>query len=429
MANAFYGQSGGVTAVINATAAGIIETARRHPMAIDKVYAGLDGILGALHENLIDISEESPAAIGALMHTPGGAFGSCRYKLQNPSAEHDDYLRLIKVFRAHDIRYFFYNGGGDSQDTTRNLARAAERLGYDLTCIGVPKTIDNDLPGTDCCPGFGSVAKYVAVSALEASFDVESMHKTSTKVFVMEVMGRHTGWIAAASGLASDGRELGPDVILVPEIAFDRAAFLARVEQVVAKKGFCIVVAAEGIRDQAGNFLSSADNTDAFGHAQLGGVAPLLVEQIKTAFNYKCHWSLCDYLQRAARHIASQTDVDQAYAVGQAAVEYAVQGLQAVMPAIVRDQTQPYRWHIEPVHISQVANREKPLPRQYMSKDGFSLSSAGRDYFAPLIQGEAYPPYSDGLPAYGRCRKRLIARKLPEYFNPKAAKPRKAQIA
>ncbi|HEY7886055.1 MAG TPA: 6-phosphofructokinase [Cellvibrionaceae bacterium] len=421
MANAFYGQSGGVTAVINATAAGIIETARHYPEHIDKVYAGRDGILGALHENLVDVSEESCESLNGLLHTPGGAFGSCRHKLQNPNVNHDEYQRLIDVFRAHNIQYFFYNGGGDSQDTTRKLAHAAEIVGYPLTCIGVPKTIDNDLPMTDCCPGFGSVAKYVAISALEASFDVASMHKTSTKVFVMEVMGRHTGWIAASSALAADDRELGPDIILVPEIVFDSQAFLHKVQQVVARKGFCIVVTAEGIRDSDGRFLAESGNTDAFGHTQLGGVAPRLVELVKSDLNYKCHWSVCDYLQRAGRHIASRTDVEQAYAVGKAAVEYAVKGLQAVMPTIVRTSSSPYQWRIEPVHLSLVANTERPLPRHFMSKDGFSVTTAGLNYFAPLIMGEAYPPYKNGLPAYTRCQNRLIPRKLPEYFGPLAS--------
>ncbi|BFM21304.1 6-phosphofructokinase [Gilvimarinus japonicus] len=419
MANAFYGQSGGVTAVINATAAGIIETARQHPTVFDKVYAGRDGILGALHENLVDISEESVDTLEQLLHTPGGAFGSCRHKLQNPNVNHDEYQRIIEVFRAHDIRYFFYNGGGDSQDTTRKLAHVAELMGYDLTCIGVPKTIDNDLPATDNSPGFGSVAKYVAVSALEASFDIASMHKTSTKVFVMEVMGRRSGWIAAAAGLACDERELGPDVILVPEISFDKEAFLERVKQTVAKKGFCVVITAEGIRQATGELLASADNEDPFGHTQFGGVAPLLVDFIKERFNYKCHWSVCDYLQRAARHLASQTDVEQSYAVGKAAVEYAVAGLQSVMPAIVRTQSVPYQWDIKPVHISEVASGEKNMPRHFMSKDGFSVTQAGLDYFAPLIFGEAYPPYRNGLPEYRKCRNRLIPRKLPEYFGRK----------
>lgn len=423
MANAFYGQSGGVTATINATAAAVIEAVRAQPGVIEKVFAGRNGIIGALQENLVDITEESEETLAGLIHTPGAAFGSCRHKLQNPSAEHDEYQRLIEVFQAHDIRYFFYNGGGDSQDTTRKIAHAAELVGYDLTCIGIPKTIDNNLPMTDCCPGFGSAAKYVAISALEASFDVASMHQTSTKVFVMEVMGRQNGWIAAASSLACDERGLGPDIILIPEIAYDKVAFLEKVREVVAHKGFCVVVTAEGLRDQQGQYLSYIDTVDAFGHGQLGGVAPRLIDDIKTAFHYKCHWSVCDYLQRAARHIASQTDMDHAYAVGKAAVEYAVKGLQAVMPAIIRTQSVPYQWRIEPVHISQVVGGEKNMPRHYMSKDGFSVTQAGRDYFAPLIAGEAYPPYRAGLPDYKKCRNRLVERKLPEYFGKKCIQP------
>ena len=414
--NAFYGQSGGVTPVINATAAGIIETARKHPSKIGKVYAGLDGILGALHENLIDISQEDDYALASLLHTPSGAFGSCRYKLQDLAKNRAEYERLLEVFKAHDIRYFFYNGGGDSQDTTHKLSQLAEELGYPLTCIGVPKTIDNDLPLTDNSPGFASVAKYVAISALEASYDVESMHTSSTKVFVMEVMGRHTGWIAASSCLAQDERGLGPDLILLPEVQFNAGDFLKRVEQTVARKGFCVVVAAEGIKGADGKFLSESGATDAFGHAQLGGVAPRLVDIIKQNLDLKCHWAVCDYLQRAARHIASQTDVDQAYAVGAAAVDYALQGLNAVMPAIVRQRSKTYRWTLKPVPLSEIANREKVLPAEYIGQDGFSITTAGRDYFAPLIQGEAYPPYRNGLPAYGKLKKNLVKKKLTEVF-------------
>jgi 6-phosphofructokinase len=415
--NAFYGQSGGVTPVINATAAGVIETARKHPTRIGKVYAGLDGIVGALHENLIDVSREDEQALASLLHTPSGAFGSCRYKLQDLTRQRAEYQRLLDVFRAHDIRYFFYNGGGDSQDTTHKLSQLARELDYPLACIGIPKTIDNDLPLTDNSPGFASVAKYVAISALEASYDVESMHGSSTKVFVMEVMGRHTGWIAAASCLAQDERGLGPDLILLPEVQFNADTFLERVEQTVARKGFCVVVAAEGIKDADGRFISESGSIDAFGHAQLGGVAPRLVDTIRQRLDLKCHWAVCDYLQRAARHIASQTDVDQAYAVGAAAVGYALQGLNAVMPAIVRQQTASYQWTLEPVPLSEVANREKALPPEFISQDGFAITPAGRDYFAPLIQGEAYPPYRNGLPDYGRLNKNLVKKKLAGNFS------------
>ncbi len=412
--NAFYGQSGGVTPVINATAAGVIETAREHPTRIGKVYAGLDGIVGALQENLIDVSLEEAQSLASLIHTPSGAFGSCRYKLQDLTRQRAEYQRLLDVFQAHDIRYFFYNGGGDSQDTTYKLSQLARELDYPLTCIGIPKTIDNDLPLTDNSPGFGSVAKYVAISTLEASYDVESMHGSSTKVFVMEVMGRHTGWIAAASCLARDERGLGPDLILLPEVQFDADSFLDRISETVASKGFCVVVAAEGIKGADGKFLSEAGATDAFGHAQLGGVAPRLVDMIKQRLDFKCHWAVCDYLQRAARHVASQTDVDQAYAVGATAVDYAMQGLDAVMPAVVREQASPYQWTLKPVPLSEVANREKPLPPEFISEDGFAITPAGRDYFAPLIQGEAYPPYRNGLPDYGRLKKNLVRKKLAD---------------
>lgn len=410
--NAFYGQSGGVTAVINATAAGVIDMANRHSDRIGKVYAGINGILGALNEELVDVSQEDAASLVNLLHTPSGAFGSCRFKLQDLTAQRAEYERLIQVFKAHDIRHFFYNGGGDSQDTTYKLSQFAKEMGYPLTCVGVPKTIDNDLPITDNSPGFGSVAKYVAISALEASYDVESMHSSSTKVFVMEVMGRHTGWIAAASCLAQDERGLGPDLILVPEVTFERERFLERIDQTVAEKGFCIVVAAEGIKDADGKFISESGSTDAFGHAQLGGVAPRLVEIIKQKLPYKCHWAVCDYLQRSARHIASQVDVEQAYAVGAAAVDYALQGRDSVMPAIVREQDKPYSWTLLPVPLSDIANFEKDMPEEYLSNDGFGITELGRAYFAPLIQGEAYPPYQNGLPAYARLKKTQIPKRL-----------------
>ncbi len=414
--NAFYAQSGGVTAVINASAAGVIDAAKRFPQHINKVYAGRDGIIGALTEDLIDVSQESDEAIRALLHTPSGAFGSCRYKLKSLDEHRAQYERLIEVFKAHDIRYFFYNGGGDSQDTAHKVSQLSESLGYPITCVGVPKTIDNDLPHTDCCPGFGSVAKYAAVSILEAAYDVESMHRTSTKVFVMEVMGRHAGWIAAATGLAQDERGLGPDVILFPEVPLDESAFTQRVEATVERKGFCIVAVSEGVKNQAGEFLSAAGATDAFGHAQLGGAAPVVVDIIKRSLGYKCHWAVCDYLQRAARHIASAVDVKQAYTLGEAAVELAVAGKNAVMPVVVRTQDAPYQWHIDHVPLAQVANVERTLPPEYISADGFAITDACRAYLAPLIEGEAYPPYRNGLPEYVRLKKIAVPKILNTPF-------------
>jgi len=414
--NAFYGQSGGVTPVINASAAGVIQTAQQYPEHINKVYAGQDGIIGALTENLIDTSLESASDIEALKYTPSGAFGSCRYKLKSLEEHRVEYERLIEVFKAHDIRYFFYNGGGDSQDTAYKVSQLSETMNYPITCIGVPKTIDNDLPFTDCSPGFASVAKYVAVSILEASMDVQSMCSTSTKVFVMEVMGRHAGWIAAASGLASDERELGPDVILFPEVEFDQQAFLDKVQTTVDRKGFCSVVVSEGVKKPDGLFLSDSGIKDAFGHAQLGGSAPVVVDIIKQNLDLKCHWAVCDYLQRAARHIGSKTDVEHAYALGKAAVEFAINGENAVMPTIVRTSNSPYKWEIGKAPLADVANVEEMMPNHYISEDGFFITDQCRTYLQPLIGGEDYPPYKNGLPAYVQLKKNKVTKVLGTDF-------------
>jgi 6-phosphofructokinase 1 len=413
--NAFYAQSGGVTSVINASAAGVIETARQNKDKIGKVYAGRDGIIGALTEDLIDTGKETKAAIAGLRHTPAGAFGSCRFKLKPIDEDTSQYERLLEVFKAHNIGYFFYNGGGDSADTCLKVSRLSKKMGYPIQAIHVPKTVDNDLPLTDCSPGFGSVAKYVAVSTRETGLDVRSMARTSTKVFVLEVMGRHAGWIAAAGGLAAENEGDAPHIILFPEIAFDRKRFLARVKQAVERHGYCVIVASEGTQDADGNFLA-AGGTDAFGHAQLGGAAPVIAEMAKEAHGYKTHWAVSDYLQRAARHIASKTDVDQAYAVGKAAVKFALAGDNAVMPTIVRSSDKPYRWKIGQASLARVANKEKMMPRGYISRDGFGISAAGRRYLAPLIKGEDYPPYRDGLPRYVTLKNVAVPRKLKEKF-------------
>lgn len=412
--NIFYAQSGGVTAVINATACGVIETARKS-RRVGKVLAGKNGIIGALREELIDTSKESAKAIAGLRHTPSGAFGSCRYKLKSLEENAAEYRRLIDVFRAHDIGYFFYNGGGDSQDTAHKVSQLSTTMGHPITCIGIPKTVDNDLPITDTCPGFGSVAKYVAVSTLEAGLDVASMAESSTKVFVLEVMGRHAGWIAAAGGLARDSSSAPPHVILFPEIAFEEKAFLAKVKATVDKVGYCVIVASEGAQYADGRFLADAGMKDAFGHTQLGGVAPTLVDMIKAEHGYKCHWSVADYLQRAARHIASATDVEQAYAVGKAAVTFALDGKNAVMPVIQRKRSKPYRWDIGEAPLGKVANVEKMMPRSFISKDGFGITARAREYLSPLIQGEDYPPYRDGLPQYVRLKNQLVRKKLPAF--------------
>ncbi len=415
--NLFYAQSGGVTAAINATACGVIQTARANRSRIGKVFAGRNGILGALREELIDTGAESAKTIAALRHTPAGAFGSCRYKLKDPQVDDSEYERLLAVFEAHDIGYFLYNGGGDSADTCLKVAQLAARHGYPLQAIHLPKTVDNDLPFTDCCPGFGSVAKYVAVSTREAGLDVASMCETSTKVFILEVMGRHAGWIAAAAGLAAERDGDPPHLILFPEIAFDPARFLARVERTVKRHGYCVVVASEGARFADGAFLADSGATDAFGHKQLGGVAPTLAAMVKDNLGYKYHWALADYLQRAARHIASATDIEQAYAVGKAGVEYALAGRSGVMVTIERGRGARYRWSLGEAPLEKVANVERKLPRGFISRDGFGITAAARAQLAPLIAGEDYPPYGrDGLPCYARVEQKLVARKLKTPF-------------
>lgn len=413
--NAFYAQSGGVTSVINASACAVIETARKHKDKIGKVYAGRNGIIGALTEDLIDTSKDSAKSIAALRSTPAGGFGSCRFKLKSLEQNLREYERLIAVFKAHNIGYFFYNGGGDSADTCFKVSQISEKMGYPVQAIHVPKTVDNDLPITDCCPGFGSVAKYVAVSVREASFDVASMCKTSTKVFVVEVMGRHAGWIAAAGGLASDKNCELPIVILFPEIEFDQKKFIAKVDAMVKKHGYCSVVVSEGCHYPDGKFLAEQGTRDAFGHAQLGGAAPVVANMIKEALGYKFHWAVADYLQRSARHIASKTDVDQAYALGKAAVELALKGQNAVMPTVERLSDKPYKWKVGVAQLSKVANVEKFMPRNFITADGFGITEKCRTYLSPLIKGEDYPAYKDGLPQYVQLKNVAVAKKLKEF--------------
>ncbi|RPD85464.1 6-phosphofructokinase [Luteimonas sp. 100069] len=409
-----YAQSGGVTAVINATASAVLQEARSSRV---KVLAARNGILGALREDLVDASRIPLAQVRALAHTPGGAFGSCRYKLGSIEADRAKYERLIEVLRAHDVRWFLYNGGNDSADTALKVSRLAAEFHYPLTCIGVPKTIDNDLAVTDCCPGFGSAAKYTAVSVREAALDVAAMADTSTKVFVYEAMGRHAGWLAAAAGLAGQGPDDAPQIILFPERAFDEAAFLARVQRVVERVGWCVVVASEGIRDADGRFVADAGGgQDAFGHTQLGGVASRLAGRVKDTLGYKVHWTLPDYLQRSARHVASKTDLEQAMAVGRAAVQFALAGRNATMPAIRRTSDAPYRWTVEAVALDKVANHEKTMPAGFIRRDGYGITAAARRYLEPLIRGEAPPPYGrDGLPKYVVVDAPAVPGKLPAW--------------
>jgi len=413
--NAFYAQSGGVTAVINATACGLIQEARRHPDRIGKVFAGRDGIIGALTENLIDTSLESDEDIARLRSTPGGAFGSCRYKLKSLEDHRAQYERLIEVFKAHDIDYFFYNGGNDSMDTAWKVSQIAEKMGYPVVCVGVPKTVDNDLPLTDCCPGFGSVAKYVATSIREAGYDVASMAKTSTKIFVLEVMGRHAGWITAACGLAAENVGEPPHILLFPEVPFDPERYLARVQQCVEQYGYCTVAVSEGLSDASGKLIAESGTKDAFGHSQLGGVGQMVAQLVKDRLGYKYHWALADYLQRSARHLASRTDLEQAHALGVAAVDLALAGKNAVMATINRLADAPYRWEIGNAPLKDIANVERKMPADFITPDGFHITDACRTYLQPLIEGEDPPPYRNGLPDYVRLKNSAVAKKLGEF--------------
>ena len=416
--NVLYAQSGGVTAVINATAAGVIEAGRKSNK-INKILAAKNGILGVLEEELIDVNLESKIEISKLKHTPGGAFGSCRYKLQDPKKDQREYQRLMDVFNAHNIGYFLYNGGGDSQDTANKIATFTHEKGFPVQCIGIPKTVDNDIPFTDNCPGFGSVAKYVAISTKEAGLDIASMAETSTKVFILEVMGRHAGWIAAAAGLASEEKGDPPHLILFPEIPFNEKRMIDKVRKTVKEKGYCVIVVSEGVQDKRGNFLSDSGLKDAFGHKQLGGVAPRIASIINSALGYKYHWAVSDYLQRSARHIASQTDLKQAYAVGESAIKLALAGENAIMPIIKRQKTKNYSWKIDKVALSKVANREKKIPKNFITKDGFGITGLCRKYLNPLIQGEAYPPYKNGVPIIANLKNKLVKKKLKKFRFPK----------
>ena len=385
--NAFYAQSGGVTSVINASACAVILEAKKSAK-IGKVYAGKNGILGALQEELIDTSKESKKFIESLRYRPGGVFGSCRYKLKSIEENLKEYKRLIDVFKAHNIGYFFYNGGNDSADTALKISQISNKLNYPLQCIAIPKTVDNDLAVTDCCPGFGSVAKYVVTSTIEAALDVESMYETSTKVFILEVMGRHAGWIAGSSCLAQNSHPGAPHIILLPEVSFNQRKFLSKVKDTVKKNGFCVIVASEGIKDSRGKFLAESDSKDAFGHSQLGGVAPRLAELINNKLKLKNHWAVADYLQRSASHLSSGIDRAQAYEVGKKAVQFAVDGQNGVMPVIKRKSSKPYKWEVVSASLTKIANVEKKLPAGFIAKDGFGMTKRARSYFQPLIEGK-----------------------------------------
>ena len=413
--NAFYAQSGGVTSVINATASALILESKKHKSKIGKVFAGKNGILGALREELIDTSKESLSAIKSLREKPGGVFGSCRFKLKSLDKNKKEYERLVEVFKAHDIGYFFYNGGNDSADTAFKVSKISKKIGYPINCIAIPKTVDNDLAVTDCCPGFGSAAKYIATSTMEASLDVASMSETSTKVFILEVMGRHAGWMAASSALARTEKNDAPHIILLPEVTFNLNNFLSKIKKVVKQNGYCVIVASEGVKNNKGKFLAQTDTKDAFGHAQLGGVAPYLSSIINKKLKLKNHWAVSDYLQRSARHIASKTDLLHAEAVGIHAVRYAIKGMNGVMPVIVRGKGKKYSWKIEPAPLSKIANVEKKLPKSFISKNGFDVTSKAIKYLQPLILGEAFPNFKDGIPASEKLKLIEVTKKLPNW--------------
>ena len=412
--NALYAQSGGVTAVINATAGALILEARKNKN-IGKVFAAENGILGVLREELIDTSKESLSSIESLSYRPGGVFGSCRFKLKDLEISEKEYVRLIEVFKAHNIGYFFYNGGNDSADTAFKVSQIGKKLNYPIQCIAIPKTVDNDLVLTDCCPGFGSAAKYIATSTIEASLDVQSMSETSTKVFILEVMGRHAGWMAASSALARTSNEDAPHIILLPEVTFNQKDFLALVKQVVAKHGYCVVVVSEGVKNSKGKFLAESDRRDAFGHSQLGGIAPFISELINNKLKIKNHWAVADYLQRSARHIASRVDLEQAQAVGSFAIKYALAGMNGVMPIIVRNKGSKYKWSIEAAPLSKIANLEKKLPKSFISKNGMNVTQKAIDYLMPLIQGESHPPYKNGIPLTKEFKLIKAEKKLPKW--------------
>ncbi|MBH44686.1 MAG: 6-phosphofructokinase [Gammaproteobacteria bacterium] len=409
--NIFYAQSGGVTPVINATASGIINSYLKNKKYFGKFFAGKNGIIGALNEELIDVEKENINQIKLLKSTPGGAFGSCRLKLKSPR----EFQRILDVFKAHNIGYFFYNGGGDSQDTTNKLNEYCKSQNYSLVCIGLPKTIDNDLSVTDNCPGFGSVAKYIAVSTYEASLDVQSMCQSSTKVFLLEVMGRHAGWLAASSGVLKSNKKDAPHIILFPEKTFVQESFLKKVKNTVNENGYCVIVASEGIKNSKNQFISDSGGKDSFGHAQLGGVAPILASLINKSLKYKVHWSVADYLQRAARHVASKIDVQQAYTLGMEAIKYAKIKKSGIMLTIDSKKSKKYSWSIGYTDLKNVANKEKRLPKKYISNDGYAITQSCRQYISNLINGEDYPKYKNGLPLYSKLRKILIKKKLDKF--------------
>jgi 6-phosphofructokinase 1 len=414
--NLLVAQSGGPTAVINASVAGVIQEAGKHPF-IEEIYGGLNGILGILNEDLVDLNEEKAKSIEGLKYTPAAALGTCRYKLdfkKKPERANADIERVFEVLQAHNIRYFFYAGGNDSQDTADKIHQRAVERGYEMRVIGVPKTIDNDLPHTDHCPGYGSVIKYAAATVMEIALDVGTMATEEGSCCVVEVMGRSAGWIAAGTVLAKRAPNDAPHIILLPEIPFDEAAFLQKVKEVAAACRSCIVVVGEGLKDHKGEEVAAdRSRMDAFGHPVLSGAAEHLESVVQAKLGLKSRSVKLGYAQRAAAHFASATDSAEAVACGEAAVRAAVEGKSGFMVKLVRLKENPYRWTTDLQPLGDIANVEHLVPREWISEDGFLPNEKFVEYARPLIEGEVKVPVEGGLPKYVVLEKVRIEKKLP----------------
>ena len=399
--NALYIQSGGMTSVLNNAAYTIIKTIQKYPKKIGKLYAGIYGIVGVLEDNLLDISTLSEIQIENIKNSPGGVFGTSRYKIKSINEDFAIYETLVNIFIKYNIHYIFYNGGNDSVDTALKLSKITKKFDYKLYCIAVPKTIDNDIACTDVSPGFGSAAKYIATSMYEASIDLKSMCKTSTKVFIMEIMGRHAGWLTAASAVWKNNDSDPPHICLLPEIPFNQERFLKLVTNSVNKYGYCSIAVSEGLKDETHKFISHKNTNDTFGHTQLGGVSSVLANIIQINLGYKCHYAIPDYLQRAAKHLCSKLDIEIANAVGKAAVEFAIQQKNNVMPCIKKIQTNPYLYEIECISLDNIANVEKKMPLNFIDKENLTITSECKEYILPFVSGEVFPKYSEnGKPIY-----------------------------
>ncbi|KUJ75795.1 6-phosphofructokinase [Thiomicrospira sp. XS5] len=415
--NVIYAQAGGVTAVINASAAGVIEMVKRHPEKFGKVYAAINGIVGVLEERLTDASRFSEDTLDRLKTQPGAAFQACRFDLDGIDENPGQYQRVLEVFRTYDIGYFFYNGGNGSMVTAQKVADYCSAHGHPVTCIGVAKTIDNDLALSHCSPGFGSAAKYIATSLLEATMDLFSMHNTSTKFFALEAMGRNVGWLTIAGGLIKTAMPDVPLLILPAERPFERSKFLDRVQHLIDTKGYCVCIVSEGLMDMDGHYISieNVEHTHNNDYTQLGGVAHTLSGLVSNTFNCKTHSAVPDYLQRSASHLVSQTDWEMAYRAGKAAVQAALDGKHGVLPVIEVIDTHPLVWRYKNVDLFEVADLEKSVPDEFLTEDGMDITPAAIDYLLPLIKGERHIQYCNGLPDIYPMQFELVEQQLPKY--------------